>query len=67
MKWLFSDRAFVIASYVFLIFSMIGFTFGILQIYPKGEPAVILGISWLALVFSSYGNIISSKIKRDMK
>lgn len=64
---LFSDKAFVVVSYVFLIFSVVGFFLGVFGIYPKGEPIIILSISWLALVFSSYGNIISSRIKKDMK
>lgn len=62
-----SIRAFIICSYGMMLFSVVGLVIGVVGIYPKHEPKVILAISWLALLFSAYGNIISSQVNKKVE
>lgn len=66
MKWFLNAKAFIATSYVLFLGSIIGFLLGITGIYPQGEPPVVLAISWLALVFSAYGNIISATVNKKI-
>jgi hypothetical membrane protein len=60
------SKLFLITSYGLLIFSTVGFFLGVLGIFPKDEPVVILAISWLALIFTSFGNIVSAIVNKKV-
>lgn len=61
-----AQQFFILSSYTLLVLSIIGFFLGVFGVWPKGEPKVILAISWLALVFSAFGNIISAQVNKKV-
>jgi hypothetical protein len=67
MKWFFSNKALIIVSYTMMLGGLIGLILGLLKILAKEEPPIVLAISWLALVFAGYGNILTAVINKNMK
>ena len=35
--------------------------------WARDEPQFVLGLSWLALILTSYGNIISSQVNKEVQ
>lgn len=60
-------KLFIVTSYGLLLFSFIGFFLGVFGIFPKDEPVVILAISWLALIFTAFGNIVSAIVNKKVE
>lgn len=67
MKWLFSTKALIIVSYAMMLGGLIGLILGLFKIVAKDEPPIVLAISWLALVFAGYGNILTSIVNRKVE
>lgn len=67
-----SQRAFIVASYAMMAVSVVGMVINLVLYQTKiidtaGLIEVTLILSWLALTFSAYGNIISAQVNKKVE
>lgn len=59
-------RWFLRANVALLIGACIGWPLSQLTV-ARGEPPFILGLSWLAIVMSCWGNVLTAGVKSDVR
>lgn len=59
------DQAWVWFSWLLLAVSCIGWPISSLT-FARSEPQAILGLSWMALIISSLGNVIAARVQRKV-
>jgi len=65
MNDILSTKAQLVISWICLVVALVGWPVSALT-WARDEPAFILGLSWLALVLTSYGNIVSAQVNKEV-
>jgi hypothetical protein len=59
-------RWFLWANVALLAAALVGWPLSQLTV-ARGEPPFILGLSWLAIVMSCWGNLLTATVKSDVQ
>lgn len=68
MSWPSRDtvtRWFIWLNAVILVLCLLGWPLSQLT-FARHEPPFILGLSWMALILSSWGNLLTATVKSDV-
>lgn len=66
VRWLMEPKRNLVLAWCLFGLSIIGFPISVLT-FAKGEPITVLGLSWLALAYTSWDIICTSTLRAEDK